>query len=335
MELKTLCDLYGTSGDERDVRRAIMEEAHKMCDVVTVDRAGNVICQKFGTESGLPRVVVAAHMDEVGFIIMDATEEGLLQLAAVGGVDPRVCVSKHVVIGKERVKGIIGAMAIHLQTAEDRKRVLKMDQLYMDIGANSREEALKLCPRGSYAYFDTVYQEFGDGYVVARALDDRVGCYNMLRLMEKRYPCDVTYAFVCQEEIGSRGAMGAAFNTEADVALVLEGTAAGDLGDTPETSRVIRVGEGVGVSFMDVTTMEDQETFNRLLDLGKSFEVPVQIKRGVTGGNDARAFQRRGQGMKACVLSVPCRYIHGPSSVAKKTDIDAQMNLVSTYLENM
>lgn len=335
MDLKTLCDLFGTSGDEKEVRRAISEEARQKADAVTVDRAGNVIAFKRGTDSSAPRVLLCAHMDEVGFIIMDATEEGLLRFAAIGGIDPRVCVSKHVVVGKDRVPGIIGAMAIHLQTAEDRKRVLKMDGLYIDIGANSKEEALKCCPKGSYAYFNTQLQEFGDGCVVGKALDDRVGCRNLLELMENRYPCDVTYAFVCQEEIGSRGALGAAFDADADVALILEGTAAGDLGEVPETRRVIRVGEGVGVSFMDLTSLGDVETFNRLLDLGKAFEVPVQIKNGVTGGNDARAFRQVKGGTKTCVLSVPCRYIHGPSSVAKLSDIDAQRDLVRVYLENI
>ncbi len=335
MELKTLCELMGASGDERDVRNAVLAEAREKCDIVTVDRAGNVICEKRGTGKGLPRVVISAHMDEVGFIIMDATEEGLLQFANIGGIDSRVCVSKQVVIGRDRVKGIIGALAIHLQSPEDRKRVLKTDQLYIDIGAKSKDEALAACPRGSYVYFDTRYEEFGDGCVTAKALDDRVGCYNMLRLMEDRYPCDVTYAFVCQEEVGSRGAACAAFSVSGDVALVLEGTAAGDLGDVPEAKQVIRLGGGVGVSFMDKTSIGDRETFLRLLDLGHAFDVPCQIKRGVTGGNDAAAFQRQAYGMKTCVLSVPCRYIHGPSGVAKLSDIDAQMLLVKTYLENV
>jgi len=335
MDLKTLCDMFGGPGDEKEVRRAIAEEARKKADAVTIDRAGNVIAFKRGTDDGTPHVLLCAHMDEVAFIILDATEEGLLRFAAVGGIDPRVCVSKHVLAGKDRVPGIIGAMAIHLQTAEDRKHVLKMDQLYIDIGAASREEALKACPKGSYAYFNTQLQAFGDDCVVAKALDDRVSCWNLLRLMEKRYPCDVTYAFICQEEVGSRGAMGAAFGADADVALILEGTAAGDLGDVPETRKVIRPGEGVGVSFMDLTSLGDTETFNRLLDLGKAFDVPVQIKKGVTGGNDARAFQHMKTGTKTCVLSVPCRYIHGPSSVAKLSDIDAQRDLVRVYLENV
>ncbi len=334
MDLKTLCELNGLSGDERAVRAAILEEARECCDAVTIDKMGNVVAFKHGTRHDTQQVVLCAHMDEVGFVIWGATEEGLLRFLPVGGMDPRVCVSKHVVAGDSGLRGVIGAMARHLQTEEDKKRVLDFDHLYIDIGAADRREALDRCPEGTYFYFDAVYETYGEDCVVSKALDDRVGCYNMLRLMKKRYPCDVTYVFTCQEEVGSRGAFGAAWDAASAQTIVLEGTAANDLGCVPETQQVIRLGRGVGISFMDLTTIADQDLFNRLVDLGESFEVPYQIKSGVTGVNDARAFQRVAEGGSVCVLSVPCRYIHGPSSVARLSDINAQYLLIRTFLEN-
>ena len=332
MDLKTLCEMNGASGDENAVRRAILEAARPLCDSVRVDRMGNVIAFKKGTGGGR-HVLLDAHMDEVSFIIIDATEEGLLQFRPIGGIDPRVSVSKYVVMGEKRVPGVIGALAIHLQSAEDRKRVLGYDNLYIDIGAKNKDEALEDCPRGCYAYFDNGYQEFGDGFVVSKALDDRVGCYNLLRVLEGTYPGDVTCVFATQEEVGLRGATGAAFAADADTAIALEGTAAGDLGCADETRKICVPGRGVAVSFMDNASISNAALYRELLALAEKKGIAHQEKRGVTGGNDAGAYQQSREGRRTCVLSVPCRYIHGPSSVAKTSDIEAQYQLVKAYLE--
>ncbi len=331
MELKTLCEINGVSGDERDVRKAILDAARPLCDSVKIDRMGNVIAFKKGKGNGSRHILFSAHMDEIGFIIMDATEDGLLIFRPVGGVDPRVCVSKYVVIGEKKVKGVIGAMAIHLQSAADRKRVLPFDGLYIDIGAKSRDEALADCPPGTYAYFDSVYETFGDGMVVSKALDDRVGCYNMLRLMEETYDADVTYAFVVQEEVGCRGASGAGFASDADTAIVLEGTTAGDRSDVDPVRRVCEAGLGVVVSFMDNASMADPHFYREMIALAEKEHIRYQVKRGCTGGNDAGAFQRQAAGKKTCVLSVPCRYIHGPSSVMKLSDMEDQFLLAQAF----
>ncbi|HOQ63682.1 MAG TPA: M42 family peptidase, partial [Clostridia bacterium] len=182
MDLRTLTEAFGPSGQENEVRKLILDAAAKLCGDVSVDRSGNVICRKRGGDPGKPSVTFAAHMDEIGFIVTGHTDDGLLRFQPVGGVDPRVAVSKWVLVGPERVKGVIGAMAIHLQTKADRERVLDYDALYIDIGAKEQKEAEKLCPLGSYAVFDTPYTEFGDGFVAARALDDRVGCLSLLRI---------------------------------------------------------------------------------------------------------------------------------------------------------
>ena len=332
MELKTLCELNGASGREGPVRRAVMEAAKPLCDQVKIDRMGNVIAFKKGKKGGR-HVVFSAHMDEIGFIIIDATEEGLLQFRSIGGVDPRVAVSKYVVVGEKQVKGVIGALAIHLQSEDDEKRVLGYENLYIDIGAKTKDEALADCPPGSYAYYDYGYQEFGDGFVVSKALDDRVGCWNLLRVLEGSYDADVTCAFVTQEEVGRRGAMGAAFAAEADAAIILEGTAAGDLGDVDKTRRVCEAGLGVAVSFMDRSSIHSPELYRELMALAEQKGIAHQAKRGSTGSNDAASFQRSKGGVRTCVLSVPCRYIHGPSSVAKISDIDAQYELAKAFAE--
>ena len=262
------------------------------------------------------------------------TDDGLLRFRPIGGIDPRVVISKWVEVGEDKVPGIIGAMAIHLQTAADRERVLDFDNLYIDIGAKDAKEAERLCPLGSYAVFDTPYTDFGEGLVCAKALDDRVGCYTMLRLLEHRYPGDLIACFVTQEEVGLRGSKTAAFGVEAEIAVVLEGTASNDMGDVPELAKVTRVGQGIAVSFMDGASIADRELFTQMLSLAEAADIPCQVKQGVTGGNDAGSFQRSKEGMRTIVLSVPCRYIHSGASVAAYGDIEAQYQLCKEFLSH-
>ena len=169
-------------------------------------------------------------MDEVGFMVLGINDNGLLSYEPVGGIDARVVVSKPVLVGDAEVPGVIGAKAIHLQTRAEFEKVLKHDDLYIDIGASTKEEAEKLVKPGDYVSFRSDWQEFGAGLVKAKALDDRVGCMTLMSLLENDYPCDITCAFTVQEEIGLRGAACVGHSVEADEALILEGTTSNDLG---------------------------------------------------------------------------------------------------------
>lgn len=335
MDLKALTELRGVSGNEQAIRRALAAAARPLCDRVAIDRMGNVAAFKQGTDrENHPHVMLAAHMDEVGLIVTSVTEDGMLRVRPVGGVDPRVVISKRVLVGEKAVPGVIGAMAIHLQTREDRERVLQYDGIYVDIGAKTKEEAVKDCPQGSYITFDTPYREFGDGFACAKALDDRVGCYAMLRVLEDTYPGDVTCVFTSQEETGCRGAAGGAFSVAPDLALVLEGTTCNDLGDVPETMQVCRAGQGVAVSFMDLASLSFRPLYRAMLAVAQREGVPYQVKNMVSGGNDSGAIQRSRGGVGTVVLSVPCRYIHSPSSVVKLSDVEAQYRLAKAFLKN-
>ena len=337
MDLKQLCETNAPSGGESILRGLLLKEAKDRCgdENVRIDRMGNVLCRKKGLEAGHPRVCVSAHMDEVGFLIMGATEEGLLRFRPVGSIDPRVVISKRVTVGEKKLPGVIGSIAIHLQTREDRQRVPDYDHLYIDIGAKDKQDALAACPPASYACFDTPYTPFGDGFVCAKALDDRVGCHNLLRLMEEEYPGDVTFAFVTQEETGLRGSAGAAYTLRPDMVINLEGTAAGDMGDAKPEETVCRAGDGVAVSFMDNSSIYQRKMVQKLLSTARKYGIPCQIKRGVTARNDAANYQRTGNGALACTLSVPCRYIHSGASVCSLQDVDAQYSLTKAYLMNV
>ena len=297
---------------------------------------GNVVVVKQGTTGAdAPRVMVAAHMDEVGLLVANATEEGFLRTLPVGGVDSRVVISKRVLCGDEAIPGVIGAMAIHLQTAEDRKHVLSYDDIYVDIGAKDKAEAEAKCPKGTYITFDTDYVEFGEGCVSAKALDDRVGCYNLLRVLTEESPCTVVAVFTSEEEVGCRGAKGAAFAQEPDMGIVLEGTTCNDLGNVPEPEQVCKVGAGVAVSFMDRSSIGNRSLFQKALRLGEEQRIACQVKGSVSGGNAAGEIQLARAGVPTLVLSVPCRSIHSPSSVCKLSDVDAQLALVQALLKTL
>ncbi len=337
MDLKTICELPGISGREEPVRKAIYEECVEKLgkENVMIDRAGNVIAHKTGKSASAPHVMVAAHMDEVGLMVVSATEDGLLRVASIGSVDPRVLVSKRVKVGygENQLDGVIGAMAIHQQTAEDRKRVLPISQLYVDIGAKDKAEAEAKAPIGTPIVFDTPYTEFGENKVLVKALDDRVACYNLLRLLDCDVTGDTDFVFTCQEEVGCRGAEAAAFRINPDIGIALEGTSANDVGDLPECQQVCAQGKGVAISFMDKATIAQPEMFCEMIALAEEKGIPHQVKMAVAGGNDSGPMQRARTGAKTCVLSVPCRYIHSPSTICDLHDVEAQYQLVKAFLE--
>lgn len=330
--IRELTEKRGAPGNEKEVRDYIIEQAKKYADEVKVDRLGNVIATKKGTSSD-KKVLLTAHMDEVAFIAQGAEENGLIRYMCLGSIDPRVVVSKHVVIGEDKIPGVIGAKAIHLQSPAERGRVLGHKELRIDIGARNREAAEEMVSPGDYITFDTPFYAFGDGFVRSRALDDRVGCLTLLRVLEaERYPVDVVCAFTVMEEIGCKGAKTAGFAIESDLALNFEGTAANDLGCIDEQFKVCRAGQGVAISFADNSSIAHRGLFKALMNTGKDNGIAWQIKQGVTGSNDAGAVQTAAGARPTCVLSVPCRYIHSGACVCKLSDIDAQFELTNAYL---
>lgn len=333
MLLKELTRLRGVSGDEGEVRGFVIDQAAPYCDEITVDTMGSVVAWKRCKKEGAPTVMIAAHMDEVGFMVQYVRDDGLIRYMTVGGIDPAVCVGKRVLVGKTRVPGVIGCKAVHLQERDERTRALKHSQLYIDIGARDRDDALKAVSIGDYAVFDSEYVEFGRGFVKSRALDDRVGCAVMLELLKHDYPCNVAFAFNVQEEVGLRGAMATAFRVQPDCAIILEGTTANDTIGARVHEEICSVGKGPALSFMDRASIAHPGLFARMRALAQERNIPWQLKRGTTGGNDAGSIQRSQGGVATAVVSVPCRYIHGPSSVCALSDVENQYRWVKAFLD--
>ena len=302
-------------------------------DEIIVDSIGNLIALKKGTGKQNKKVMISAHMDEVGLIISKISDDGFLKFKSVGGIDPRVMISKKVKIGEKGLSGVIGAKAIHLQKKSERESVPKEEDLYIDIGAKSKEDAENDVSLGDFCAFDSSFQEFGDGRIKAKALDDRVGCAVMMELFkEAPYPFDLYAVFTVQEEVGCRGARVAASRIAPDVAIVLEGTTCSDVHGTDEKDYSTELGKGPALSILDRSTYYDKDLTQAIYKCAKTHKIPVQFKKTATGGNDAAVIHLSNGGVKTAAVSVPARYIHSASSVIAKTDVDAMKTLITTFL---
>lgn len=332
--LKRLTDARGVTGNENEARQVILELTEGLGDESFVDRIGNVIVKKKGRTGG-KKVMIAAHMDEVGFIISGISENGMLKFKPVGGIDQRILISKRVLIGKNAVPGVIGIKAIHLQEPDERNTVVKQKQMYIDIGAKSKDEAEKLVKIGDYASFDSRFIQFGDNKIKAKALDDRVGCCILVELLKEQYDFDLVACFTVQEEIGLRGAEVAAYHVQPDMAVVLEGTTCADIPDVPEHLQTTRLGRGPAISFMDNSSMVNKELFRQIIDTAEQNSIPYQLRENTVGGNDAGSIHKSRAGVPSVVVSVPCRYIHSPSSVLDKNDYYNTVKLMKAFLKGV
>lgn len=331
--MKELCALPGPSGCEDAVRAFVLKRVKPFADEIRTDAIGNVMVFRKGRKALDRPVAVCAHMDEVGVIIKKITEDGMLKFGFVGGVDPRVVIGRPVRFGD--VPGVIGIKAVHLTTAAERRTMPKTKNLYIDIGATSRAAAEKLVSLGDYGVFDSAVVEFGDGLIKAKAIDDRVGCAALLRLLEDEPPVDTWFCFTVQEETGLRGAASMAFALDPGFAMVLEGTTAADLAEVKGADAVCRVRGGVVLPFMDGATIYDAELFELLRDACIKRGIPWQTKTRVAGGTDAGRIHRSRAGVRVCAAAAPVRYIHSPSSVAAKADCEAVLAAARAFLEEL
>ena len=330
MLVKELTSLNAPSGFEDDVREFLKNRVS--ADEVYIDSIGNLICHKKGNGK---KVMVCAHMDEVGLIITEITDEGFLRFSTLGGIETTVLCSKKVLIGTNRLPGIIGAKAIHLQKSEEASSPLKLRDLYIDIGARDKESAQKIVSLGDFAVFDGEYTEFGENLVKSKALDDRVGCAILLELINERYESAMYYVFSVQEEVGLRGAQVAAYNIKPEIALVIDGTTCADVYGSKPHNQVTNLGGGAVMTAMDRASISDEKYYEYIMNTAKENKIKLQLKRTGMGGTDAGAIQRSGVGVKTAVLAVPCRYIHSPVSVMNTDDLESVYKLCDAVLKNI
>lgn len=331
MLLKELTEASGVSGNEKEVRDLIISEIKDYVDSYKIDRLGNIIAYKKGKDIG-KKLMITAHMDEVGLMIKDIDKDGFLKFMTVGGIDKRILVSKPVLVGKDKLPGVIGAKPIHLQKPDERTRALNIDELYIDIGARSKEEAERYVSIGDYVIFDSEYVEFGQGLVKAKALDNRVGCSLLIKLIKEIKDLSFYAVFTVMEEVGLVGAGPAAYEVDPDYAIILEGTLCYDMPKLDTHLIPTYLNKGPAISLIDRTTIYNKDFRNKIVEIAKKNNIPYQFRKTSMGGNDSGKIHTTREGSITATISVPCRYIHSPASVMSKKDYDSTFALLKEIL---
>lgn len=326
--LNKLCLIDGTSGDEAAVRDFVISQIKDCCEY-NIDNLGNIIAFKKGKNTPQKKVLIDAHLDEVGLIITHIESDGFLRFKTVGGIDASALLFRKVLING-KTTGVIGGKPIHLCEGDERKKLPAADNLYIDLGLSSKEEAEELVAVGDCAVMCSDFTVTGDK-VLSKALDDRVGCAVLIDLLKQDAEHDFYASFSVQEEVGLRGAKVAAFAVAPDAAIVIDGTTAADVAGVPDSKKVCRQGEGAVVSFMDGATSYDREYYKAALNSG----IKAQSKCAVAGGNNAGAIHLSRGGVRTVAVSVPCRYIHTAGSTCDMRDVFAVRDLAKYMIEKI
>ena len=333
--LEKLCNACAISGDEGEVRAIVLEEIKDHTDEVRVDAVGNVLVTKKGTVKGKPRlrVMLTAHMDEVGFMLVADDGEGLFRFETVGGMDVRHLPGKAVVVGREHLPGVIGVRPIHLTTAEERKQKIPLDALRIDVGPGTTK--IKL---GDRATFATRFKRSGPA-ILAKSLDNRLGVATLIELLKHAPPeIDLLAAFTVQEEIGGRGSKVAAYVFNPDLGIALDATPANDLPawDGEENiSYNTKLGFGPAIYVADSSTLSDPRLVRWLTETGTAAKIPYQLRQPGSGGTDAGAMHRTRSGIPSLSVSVPHRYSHTAISIARLDDWKNTLSLIQAALSSL
>lgn len=332
--LKELCEINGASGREEKVREYILDKIGGKCRC-RVTPLGCIIAEYKGGKTPESKLMISAHMDEVGLIVTGINSDGTLDINCVGGVDADAVIGRTVVL-ENGLYGSVGAKPVHHLSEDERKTPPKFGSLYIDIGAQDRSEAEKHVSPGDYAYFTCGYDISDDNFIRSKAIDDRAGCAVMLAMiLENALKYDCTFTFVTQEEIGLRGARTAAFEVVPDYALVIEATTAADIPLSSGDKKCCILGNGPVVSYMDRSTVYDRGLYALSKRIAEENGINWQTKTLIAGGNDSGAIHISRGGVKTCAVSVPCRYLHTPCCVINEKDYFDSFALVHAMAEHI
>ncbi len=331
--LKRLSETPGIAGREEAMRGIVRDALTSHVDEISVDRLGNVIAHKKGTG---PKVAVAAHMDEIGFLVSHVDEEtGYLRIDPVGGFDPRTLIAQRVAVHARggAKHGLIGTKPVHILTEEERKKVPEMKDLFVDIGLSGKE-AKEQIRVGDPVTLVQTFAEVGN-MVTGKALDDRLGVYVGIEALRSlgKHKADVYFIATVQEEVGLRGARTSAFAVAPDIGLALDVTIACDMPGVPAHEQVTRLGKGVAIKVKDSASISHPGLVQFLVNLAEERKITHQLEILPRGGTDAGAIQPAREGVPVVTISIPTRYVHTVVETAHKQDIEAAISLLVAFLE--
>ena len=329
--LEKLSNACGVTGREEEVRNLLIKMLKPFADQVVVDRLENVIALKKGKKTA-PKVMLAAHMDEIGLMVKTISKEGFLQFAKMGGIDDRILNAQKVIVNSNKgpLHGIIGSKPPHIQKEEERKKIITYDALFIDIGAENKEAVVKMGVKvGDPVGFDTKYAKIGKDTVIGKAFDDRVGCAVMIEALKQLQETDCTVYAVgtVQEEVGLRGAATAAFRVDPDVGIALDVTVAGDVPGVREFDTTVKMGKGPALTVTDSGLITHPKILRLLFDAAEENKIPYQLEAGLMGSTDAARISMTRQGVPSGTVSIATRYIHSPIGMLGLKDAEDSAKL--------
>jgi len=335
--LEKLSNACGVTGRESEVKELMIRLMTPFADEIVVDRLDNVIAVKKGKEKA-PKIMLAAHMDEVGLMIKTITKEGFLQFAKMGGIDDRILPAQRVKVFSKKgsFSGIIGSKPPHIQKEEERKKIIASDELFIDVGAESKDAALAMgVAVGDPVGFDVQYVELGKNVVVGKAFDNRAGCVTMVEALRLMGKTDYTVYAVgtVQEEVGLRGAGSAAFGLDPDLAIALDVTIAGDVPGVREFDTSVKMGKGPALTISDSGLITHPKVLRWLLESAEEEKIPFQIETGLMGSTDAARISLTRQGIPSGNISIATRYIHSPVGMLNLKDIENSAKLTVAAIQ--
>lgn len=333
--LQELCALPGVSSREKAVRDYLCTQAEPYASSIRTDPFGNLIVFKKGQKSTGNALLLDAPMDEVGVMISGYTEDGSLRFQCVGGIDRRTLIGKRIYLGERCIPGVFGMKPIHLTSREERKSLPKEKELYIDIGCSKKEEAQMLVPLGEVGVFASDCGSFGNGLFRGKGAGNRAACGILLQLIKDELPCDCTFVFSAQREVGARGAFGSAFSVKPEIVLALDSCAAWDFPGVSEADCVSRIGKGAVLPLYDQRTAYDRTLFEKLRTLAENSQIAWQMQEGKGPLGNAGVYRTRASGTRAAGIALPVRYRHGPAEVISLRDAEQVLNLSRAFLSAM
>lgn len=322
--IKKLTEAFGPSGAEGPIRETIRDLVRPYVDDIRVDALGNLICRKAG--NGGKKILLAAHMDEIGFMVTHVDDNGFIRFTPIGGLNPYVCLGQRVYF-KNGTFGMIGSERIK------EPKEIKLEKFFIDIGARDKDEALKKVKVGDSGAFYHSMSDLGDR-VIAKALDDRIGCVVVIEALKRmsKVSNEIYAVFTVQEEVGLRGARTAAFGIHPDAGIAIDVTRTGD---TPKCATMdVSLGKGAAIKVKDSSLICHPGLKNHLVRLAEQNGIRYQMEVLELGGTDSGAIQMTREGIPAAVISVPSRYIHTPGEMVDISDVEECIKLCVAVCES-
>ena len=337
--LEKLSNAQGVAGREDEARDLMIKLLKPFADEVTVDKMENVVAFKKGKKAS-PKVMLAAHMDEVGLMVKNITKEGFIQFTKMGGIDDRILLAQKVNVLTENalLPGIIGAKPPHIQKEEERKKIVAIDEMFLDVGASNREDAKKMGIKiGDPIAFDAEYVKVGKDAVMGKAFDDRAGCAVMIETLKQleETECTVYAVGTVQEEVGLRGAATAAFGVDPDVGIALDVTVAGDVPGVREFDTTVKMGKGPTLSVSDSGLITHPKVLRWLIDTAQENKIEYQMETGLMGTTDAARMALTRSGVPSGCISIPARYIHSPIGMVSLKDLEDCAKLATLAIKKI